>query len=62
MKRKELSSLRQKSAKELLDEINKKKTALIKERKNLKKARGLAYDIAQIATLIRESELERKEQ
>ncbi|KKR39386.1 MAG: hypothetical protein UU03_C0002G0020 [Candidatus Woesebacteria bacterium GW2011_GWA1_40_45] len=54
MKKKELFNLRQKTAKELFDEIDKKRMSLIKERKNLKKARGLAKDIAQIATIIKE--------
>lgn len=61
MKKKELSNLRQKTAKELFDEISKKRMSQITERKNLKKARGFAKDIAQIATIMKENELNQKE-
>lgn len=69
MKKNDLNKSRSKSLKELGKLVEDKKLDLIKTKaktaasreKNLKKAKNLKYDIAQILTIIKESQLIEKE-
>lgn len=70
MKTKEFKDLKVKEEKELLKMLAEKRTELMKvipnlsvnQEKNLKKAKNLKKEIAQISTLLRENELSKGEQ
>lgn len=69
MKKKDLTDLRNKKINELEKLLSKKRNELINtyakikagQEKNLKKAKNIRRDIAQILTIIREKELLKKE-
>jgi len=69
MKKKEFKDLRAKEEKELNKMLLEKKTELMKvipnlavnQEKNLKKAKTLKIEIAQIKTILRENELNKEE-
>lgn len=69
MKKKELTDLRNKKTNELEKLLSKKRNELINtyakikagQEKNLKKAKNIRRDVAQILTIIREKELLKKE-
>lgn len=69
MKKRELQGLRAKEAAELKKLLSEKKVEWVKARadlkaskeKNLKKAKNLSKEIAQISTIIREKEIAAKE-
>ncbi len=69
MKKKDLTDLRNKKINELEKLLSKKRNELINtyakikagQEKNLKKAKNMRRDIAQILTIIREKELLKKE-
>jgi ribosomal protein L29 len=69
MKKKDLTDLRNKKINELEKLVSKKRNELINtyakikagQEKNLKKAKNIRRDVAQILTIIREKELLKKE-
>jgi ribosomal protein L29 len=69
MKKKDLTDLRNKKTNELEKLLSKKRNELINtyakikagQEKNLKKAKNIRRDVAQILTIIREKELLKKE-